>query len=368
MNIVASNTSGAIAAYVAGRRSFNDELSAGVTGGFAVVGYKGKIWRVKSQGNETMITRDDVVGDGSKDPAASIEVVIVKSSPVITKTYYIKGWEDGANAPPDCFSSNGITPDANAPHKQNGICKTCKHDAFGSRAQEGSKGKACQDNRRIAVVPAKDIDNEALGGPMLLRVPPASLKELLNHGLKLDQKGLPYFGVVTRVSFDPNSIFKLLFTPVRTLNDDEFAKVLALRDDTRVMRILAENVSPDAIANHPPEQAKETASDDPYDNLGPTPAGAKAVTSEVTELAAPKPEPKPEPKPAPEPAPEPEDDAVEAAALKALEAVRAAKKAKAEAAKKAVAKADKKDEAPKPTVAAPAAFDAHLDQMLNDLP
>ena len=364
MNIVASNTSGAIAAYVAGRRSFNDELSAGVTGGFAVVGYRGKIWRVKSQGNENMITRDDVHGDGSQDPAASIEVVIVKSSPVITKTYYIKGWEDGSNNPPDCFSSNGITPDANAPHKQNPICKTCRWDAFNSRSQEGSKGKACQDNRRIAVVPSKDFDNEALGGPMLLRVPPASLKELVNHAVKLDQKGLPYFGVVTRISFDPNSIFKLLFTPVRVLNDDEFNKILMLRDDTRVVRILAETVTADAIANHPPEQAKaSTPSTDPYDNLGPAPAAAQAaITSEVKAEAV----PADVQTKAPEPTPEPdEDDVAEKAAEVALEAARAAKKAKAD--KKAATAAEAAKPKEEVAKAEPKAVPASLDAMLDKL-
>ena len=369
MNIVATNTAGAIAAYVAGRRSFNDELSAGVMGGFAVITYKGKEWNVKFQGVKTLITRNDVHGDGSNDPAASLEVVLVKSSPVITKTFYLKGWEDGSNNAPDCFSSNGITPDANAPHKQNNICKTCKWDAFGSRAQEGFKGKACQDNRRVAIVPSKDIDNDAFGGPMLLRVPPASLKELVKHATALDQKGLPYFGVVSKISFTSDSYPHLIFGPVRVLSDDEFNRVLALRDDARVGRILSEAVTPDAVAGTAAQQAP--AADDPYANLGPAPgAAATTVTPEVKAetTAAPKPEPKPEPKPAPEP----EEDDEEAAALKALEAARAAKKAKAEAtakaASKTIAKADKKDEAPKSTVAAPAAFDAHLDQMLNDLP
>ena len=350
-NVVDIKTGGAIASYMAGRRSFNDELSAGVMGGYAVVAYKGKEWNVKYQGTRTKITRDDVHGDGSKDPAASLEVVLVKSSPIITKTFYLKGWEDGSNSPPDCFSSNGITPDANAPHKQNSVCKTCKHDSFGSRAAEGFRGKACQDNRRVALVPAKDIDNAAFGGPMLLRVPPASLKELVKHADALEQKGLPYFAVVTKVSFTSDSYPHLIFGPVRMLNDDDFTRVLALRDDVRVGRILAEAVTPDAIAG---ATAKAEALDDPYANLGAAPA---AVIPGITADATP-------PKPLPQPEPEPEDDADEAAALKLLEEARAKKAAKA----KTVAKPDKKDEAPKPTVAAPAAFDAHLDQMLNDLP
>ena len=359
-------TSGAMAAYMAGRKSVNDELAAGVMGGFAVVTYKGKEWNVKYQGVKTLITRNDVHGDGSKDPAASLEVVIVKSSPIITKTWYEKGWEDGSNNPPDCFSSNGITPDANVPKKQNAICKTCKWDAFGSRAQEGFKGKACQDNRRIAIVPAKDIDNEAFGGAMLLRVPPASLKELVKHGAALDQKGLQYFGVVSKISFTSDSYPHLIFGPVRVLDDDEELKVIGMRDGPQVSRVLSETPAEANAAPAPsgPAQAQETEAD-PYAALVPK----SRVTSEVKAEAT----PADVQTKAPEPTPEPdEDDVAEKAAEAALEAARAAKKAKADAkaatAPKTVAKADKKDEAPKPTVAAPAAFDAHLDQMLNDLP
>ena len=361
-------TSGAMAAYMAGRKSVNDELAAGVMGGFAVVTYKGKEWNVKYQGVKTLITRNDVHGDGSSDPAASLEVVIVKSSPIITKTWYEKGWEDGSNNPPDCFSSNGITPDANVPKKQNNICKTCKWDAFGSRAQEGFKGKACQDNRRIAVVPAKDIDNEAFGGAMLLRVPPASLKELVKHGAALDQRGLQYFGVVSKISFTSDSYPHLIFGPVRVLTDEEEVKVIGMRDSPQVSRVLSETpAEANAAPGQPgpaPTQAQVEA--DPYAALVPK---TVQVTSEVKAEAVVEP-----PKPEPKSEPEPEDDE-EAAALKALEAARAAKKAKADAAKqeakaasKTVAKADNKEEAPKSTVAAPAAFDKHLDQMLNDLP
>ena len=184
-------TSGAMAAYIAGRKSFNDELVGRSDGRLRRRHLQGQgMEREVSRASKTLITRNDVHGDGSSDPAASLEVVIVRSSPIITKTWYEKGWEDGSNNPPDCFSSNGITPDANVPKKQNAICKTCKWDAFGSRAQEGFRGKACQDNRRIAIVPSKDIDNEAFDGPMLLRVPPASLKELVKHGDGAQPEGL----------------------------------------------------------------------------------------------------------------------------------------------------------------------------------
>ena len=50
-----------------------DDLSAGVTGGFAVVSFRGSKWRVKYQGEEHPVLNAD------GDPIPSLEVVILKA-------------------------------------------------------------------------------------------------------------------------------------------------------------------------------------------------------------------------------------------------------------------------------------------------
>src|SRR6478736_243413 len=136
------------------QHGLEDELGGGITGGFAVISYKGKTWKTKYRGDERLITRNDVVGDGSKDPAASIEVVIIKASPHISKIYYEKGFTEGDMAPPDCWSVNGLAPDPAASKKQSPSCASCPKNVFGSKISDnGSKGKACADSKRLAVVP-----------------------------------------------------------------------------------------------------------------------------------------------------------------------------------------------------------------------
>ena len=83
-----------------------EDLGAGITSGFGVVGYKGKIWSIKAGGTEHKMLRPD---DGT--PAASIELVILRASEYVSKVYYKSSFVDGSNAKPDCQSVNGIKPD-----------------------------------------------------------------------------------------------------------------------------------------------------------------------------------------------------------------------------------------------------------------
>ena len=186
--------------------SFNNELAAGVLGGFAVVTYKGKEWNVKYQGVKTLITRNDVHGDGSTDPAASLEVVIVKSIAGHHQDLVREGVGGRARTAPRTASRRTASrPTPTRRRSRTPSARPASGTPSGPARQEGFRGKACQDSRRVAIVPAKDIDNEAFGGPMLLRVPPASLKELVKHATALDQQGLQYFGVVSKISFTSDS-------------------------------------------------------------------------------------------------------------------------------------------------------------------
>ena len=269
----------------------NDELGAGVGSSFAIVGIRGKVWSIKHDGKETPLMRPD--GDG---PRGSIEVVIVRSSAAKAKLYYKGGFVDGSNSPPDCWSSNGVTPDAAVQNKQSKTCDTCPMNVFGAKITEaGKQAKACSDHRRLAIVPLQDINNEMLGGPMLLRCPAASLKELKAYGDTLSSYGHKYFSVATRISFDAKEAYpKLVFSPIRPLDDAEGRDVLALRDDRRTLSLLNDAVEVQAETEAaPPAGFFEQAAP------APAPAPAKAAPAK----AAP-----PKAKAAPAPAPEPEDE------------------------------------------------------------
>ena len=220
-----------------GSQHDNDDLGAGVAASYAVVGYRGKVWSLKFQGNEMPLMRDD--GDG---PRNSIEVVILKASPNISKIYYKSGYVEGSNASPDCWSATGVTPDVSVLNKVHPTCADCPMNVWGSKISEaGKQVKACVDSRRLAVVPVADIENDRFGGPMLLRVPAASLKDLKAYGDLLNSFQVPYYAAVTKISFDSVEAFpKFVFVAPRALDEDEAEMVRAMKADKRVGTVLQE--------------------------------------------------------------------------------------------------------------------------------
>lgn len=327
----------------------NDELGAGVNASYGIIGYKGKVWSTRFGGVDTPMMRED--GDGPKN---SIEVVLVKASPAISKIFYKNGYVEGSNAAPDCWSANGQAPDASVQNKVHTTCADCPMNAWGSRVTDaGKQGKACSDSRRVAIVPVADIDNELFGGPMLLRIPAASLKDLKAYGDLLNSYQYPYYAVATRIAFDPKEAYpKFVFGAIRPLTDDEARKILALRDDKRVATVLAETAAT-VGATAQTEQ--------------------KPVASSPFEQDAPKQEPKlSEQAKAQAPAVDPAAEAKKAAAA---EKKRKAAEAAAEAARLAAlaaAEAEEEDEDGEedgagiitPTGNTPASFDAMLDNIL----
>lgn len=280
----------------------NEALGAGITAGFAVVSVRGKVWRIKYQGEERPLLNPD------RTPMPFLDVVIVKAAPAIAKIFYINGYEEGSNDPPDCWSVNGATPDPAAPRRQSPTCAGCPQNAWGSAARNGrpSKGKACADSKRLAVVPQGDIKNEMYGGPMLMRVPPASLGDLKLYADSLNQMGYAAEGVVTRIGFDFEAEYPALtFQPLRALNDDEYALVeqhLAGQVVDRILNTAVDHVQTDgpqpgqqaqgqlAQGQQPlPQQAVDTGRpvqqpQQPPPNLAVV--GGTAVQSAVTAPAA----------------------------------------------------------------------------------
>ena len=210
---------------VLGGADSNDDLSSGVSGGFSVISFRGSKWRVKHSGEETLLT-----DKGTGDPIASIRLVMLKANKHVSKNYYEGGYVEGSTDSPSCFSIDGDKPDSSAEHPQHDNCAGCPKNKFGSRITDtGTKAKACSDSRRIAVVPEGDYENAEFGGPMLLRVPAASLTDLASFGKAMKAKGYPYNTIVTKVGFDPDTSYpKLKFSAVRPLNGDEAGELAGL--------------------------------------------------------------------------------------------------------------------------------------------
>ncbi len=240
MNALAIAGMNDIAALEDLRHLFEDtspsDLSEGIAQSYPIVSFKGKVWRVKHKGEERAV-KDPTTGD----PVASILAVVVKASSRISKLFYDKRYQEGDDAAPDCFSLDGLFPDPSVQKPPHTACATCPKNAWGSRVNEsGQKLKACSDHKRIAIVPYPDLDNQG-NGPMLLRIPPASLQNLATLGTQLQSMKIPYQAVVVKISFDHELAYpKLTFTPVRALTREEATVVRRQMESLEVERMLSQ--------------------------------------------------------------------------------------------------------------------------------
>jgi hypothetical protein len=250
----------------------NADLTAHAGGGFPVISIKGKIFAVVRDGDRKVLPNPK----DPDSPATAIDVVMLKVNKGTSKVFYAKGYSEGSEgSKPDCFSNDGIKPDANIETPQSRTCATCKWNQWGSKIGEnGSKGKACQDSVRMAVATPNLVND-----PYLLRVPPASIRALGEYGQMLAKRNVAYNMVVTKIAFDMEAPTpKLTFKPVGLLDESTYKQVATVMESDTVAQILGAGFSHTAV-----EHVSEAAA---------TPEAEPVVEK----AAAPEPKAKPAPK------------------------------------------------------------------------
>lgn len=280
------------------------DLGEGVGGNYAILSIRGKTFRVKYQSNETAIL------DANGDAVPSLEAVIVRANPYLTKQYYENGYVEGDTSSPVCFSIDGKTPSQNAEKPQHTNCATCQMNRFGSRiTPAGVKVKACQDNKKVAIVPLADLANADFAGPMLFRIPASALKDLLTFNNLMTSRGYTYNGVAVRIGFDTDASYpKPTFRAMRPLTSDEAAVIIEHYHGDHVERLLGDfsEIHPEPVDK--PEGADTAFEQDPQPQpkakAPPPPPVVKAQPKPAAPAAkAPvQPAAKPTPPPAAKPA------------------------------------------------------------------
>ena len=263
-----------------------DDFSTGQKGGFPVISIKGKVFHIKRGDEKTLVTKPD--GDG--EPAASLEVIVLKTHPGVAKTYYSKGFSEGSVEKPDCYSNDGTAPAADAQSPQAKKCAACPHNQWGSKiTEDGKKGKSCADVKRLAVAPAGQIND-----PMLLRVPAASLKTWDQYVDLLKKRGVPPPAVVTKVGFDYTVAHPALtFKPIGFIDEAMAVEVKEVLDTDAVQNIIGGAPTAAEVGDGEAETLKAAAKPAPVEEETPAPAPKKsaklaAVAEEAEAEAAPK--------------------------------------------------------------------------------
>ena len=265
----------------------NDDLISHQTGGFPSISIKGKVFSVVRDGERKVLPNPK----DPDSPATAIEVVILKGNKGVSKVFYAKGYVEGEATKPDCYSNEGVRPESNSTDPQSKLCATCPKAQWGSKINEnGSKGKACQDSKRLAIATTDRLDD-----PYLLRVPPASLRPLSDYVAELARRKVDYNAVVTRIGMDADAATpKLTFKPSAFLDDEAYIEVQNTAHSEIVNSILGsafvtaeEAVADDGTADPAPKAVAKAAI-----------SKAKKVTTDEVEsaieaaVATPEPAPK----------------------------------------------------------------------------
>lgn len=278
MNIVPFNNESALPAYLSADASFLDINKEVVRAqGFPTLSIKGMKFTITKDGVKRIVTKPD----DDDEVAQHLGVVFLRAN-MNAKTFYAKKYEEGEsdNTRPTCYSQDGVEPSSNAAEPQAKKCALCPQNQWGSKVSDaGKEGKNCQDNARIAVSAPDNLD------PMLLRVPPASLKPLREMLKVIAARKVPYNAVVVKVGFDRESPSpKLTFKPVGLMDDKGYGAVRDMYDSETVRAIVG--LDDFGMEPHAPKVESAVSTDE---------LDAALAAREVTKKAAAKAEPKPEP-------------------------------------------------------------------------
>lgn len=187
----------------------------------------------------------EVPGDDPDEPdmVKVVEGVIVDHYPV---NAFWKEKYTGQGNPPDCSSRDGKVGIGDP----GGSCKTCPYGGEGEDAWDSARelygeehsGKACKNMRRVFLYRDGDMF------PLLIALPPTSVKPLAAHIQKIITRGMRSYHVVTKVALTKAqskkgiAYSKAQFTIAGVLSDEQRqqmeAYVQQIRPLTRDLEIL----------------------------------------------------------------------------------------------------------------------------------
>lgn len=212
-------------------------LAGGTGGGSRRISIEGGVFREFMGGKEVRTSEE-----------RSMNAVLVNAAPV-SRMFFEGVYQKGKVTRPTCWSSDSQRPDAAVPaeQRQASMCKDCPQHVRGS-APSG-EGRACRFQQRVAVVleseigkgvvhqitlPSTSVFGDAEGKKMPLQAYGRHLKAHNTHAIS----------IVTEMRFDIDSATpKLVFKPVRALEEDELREVIKMKDHADTIKAITLNVS-----------------------------------------------------------------------------------------------------------------------------
>jgi hypothetical protein len=181
-------------------------LQSPAMAGRATISFMGSRFNLKSGGDTEVL-----------EGVTRLPVVILGTSPYVSRSYYEGDYTPGSTDAPTCSSFDGITPRADSPDRQHSQCRGCPQNVKGSKIYAGRPGFACAFHRFAAVMladrdddtiyqvkfPAGSLFGKDCSEGMTL---PNFLKQIDSYNASNpEQEPAPSYAVVVAIRFDMNA-------------------------------------------------------------------------------------------------------------------------------------------------------------------
>ena len=171
----------------------------------------------------------------------NLDTIIVGANPRVSKVFYAKVFDASAtDVRPDCWSNDGLRPDASVDKPVHTGCADCPHNHLGSKIlPSGQKSKLCADQRHLAVVPAADPTKV-----YSLTVPVSGMKALREYFKELGNYGIDPEMAITELGFDDTASYpKITFKQKGFVPDKAMARVETMLDSDPV-KVATRQIAP----------------------------------------------------------------------------------------------------------------------------
>lgn len=216
-----------------------DNLTSTIAGGGSGnkrISIEGGAFREIVGGKEVRVSED-----------RAMNVILINAAPV-SRIYFEGTYVKGQKAKPVCWSSTTESPDPAVPEaqRQAKFCKDCKQHIKGSGQGDT---RACRFQQRVAVMLDGELEKEAV---YQITLPSQSVfgdadgkkMPLQAYGRHLKAHNTHAIAIVTEMRFDIDSTApKLVFKPVRALEEAELKIALSMREHPDTIKAITMNVS-----------------------------------------------------------------------------------------------------------------------------
>ncbi len=199
--------------------------------------------------------------EGNPVPDNKLQVIVLDSA--FENTFYATKYDPNNLASPKCFSidhdNSGMVPHDLSEDKQSETCLECPMLKWGSK--EGSRGKACQERRRLICIPAtvESADEILTAEVAVMKVPVTSVKIWATYVNTLDAMyKRPPFAMITELATVPDqkTQFKLVLNPVESINMEWLDAIIKKREMSQDILLKPYDRIEDEEAAKPKEDTK----------------------------------------------------------------------------------------------------------------